>query len=65
MYMAKIYGYTEVMAFSEDKEKAKKLAIKEKKSFAKDDLKKWSWDTVSEYYGATVIKIKEGTTIQD
>lgn len=65
MYMAIIRGWTSVVAFSEDQEKAKKMAIKKKKSFAKDDLDKWTWDTVSEYYGAFVEEIKEGTVLTD
>lgn len=65
MYMAIIRGWTSVVAFSEDQEKAKKMAIKKKKSFAKDELDKWTWDTVSEYYGAFVEEIKEGTVLTD
>ena len=65
MYMAHIYGWTEVTAFSEDMEKAKKLAVKKKKAFCKDDLNKWTWETVSEYYGAKVFKISEGLVFTD
>lgn len=65
MYMAVIRGWTEVAAFSEDAEKAKKMAIRKKKSFAKDDLDKWTWDAVDEYYGAYVTEIKEGLILTD
>ena len=60
MYMAIIQEWTEVRAFSEDEEKAKKLALKRKKALCRDDLNKWTWETVSEYYGAYTVEIKEG-----
>ena len=65
MYVAIIKGWTTVATFSEDEEKAKKLAIEKKKSFARDDLDKWNWETVSDYYGAFTEKIKEGTILTD
>lgn len=65
MYMALIRGWTEVAAFSENPEKAKKLAIKEKKKYAKDDLDKWTWETVSDYYGTYLEEIKEGSVFTD
>ena len=65
MYMAKICGWDEVLAFSEDEEKAKKLAVKEKKRRCKNDLKKWNWEKCEEYYGAFVEEIKEGTVLTD
>lgn len=64
MYMAMIIGFNPVLAFSEDMEKAKRKAIKEKKSFCKDDLEKWTWETVSEFYGAGVMLVTDGTTIR-
>ena len=64
MYMAVIDGWTTVMAFSENEEAAKKKAIKEKKSFARDDLDKWTWENVCDYYGAYTQEIKEGTVIR-
>ena len=65
MYMAFIRGWDPVVAFSEDEKTAKKLAIKEKKKSCKDDLDKWSWKTVEEYYGAWVKEIKEGMVITE
>lgn len=65
MYMAIIRGWTEVAAFSEDAEKAKKLAIKKKKSFAKEELDKWTWERVEEYFGAYVTEIKEELVLTD
>lgn len=65
MYMAIIRGWTSVVAFSENEETAKKLAIKEKKIFARDDLDVWTWERVSEYYGAYTEKINEGTVLVD
>ena len=63
MYMAVIKGWTEVRAFSEDKSKAKDLAVKKKKSLCQDDLNKWNWEECDIYYGAYVAEIKEGTVI--
>ena len=63
LYMVTIHGWTEVKVFSADIEKAKKIAIREKKKFAKDDLEKWTWETVSEYYGTSIDKIADGTII--
>ena len=63
MYMAKIYGWTEVTAFSEDAEKAKMKALKAKKDRCKNDLDRWTWANVEEFYGATVTEIKEGLVI--
>lgn len=60
MYMAVIYGYTSVYAFSKNKETAKNLAVSKKKEFCKDELTKWNWDACNEYYGAEVMTIKEG-----
>jgi len=64
MYMATIQGWTEIRAFSEDEEKAKKLALKRKKELCRDDLTKWTWETVSEYYGAYTTEIKEGLILE-
>ena len=63
MYMATIYGWTEIKAFSEDESKAKKLAVKRKKELCRDDLSKWTWETCDEYYGATVEELKEGVVL--
>lgn len=63
MFMACIFGYTEIRSFSEDEEKAKKLALKKKKSLCRDDLERWTWETVTDYYGATVEEIKDGLII--
>lgn len=60
MYMATIFGYTEVRAFSNSDAVAKKLALQQKKKLCKDDLSQWTWERVSEYYGTEVIEIKEG-----
>ena len=51
MYMAVISGWDEVKAFSEDEEKAKKLAIRKKKEYCKDDLDKWNWENVKNIMG--------------
>lgn len=65
MYMAVIQGWADVEAFSEDKEKAKRLAVKEKKRLCKDDLEKWTWETCDEFYGAWVIEIAEGKVLRE
>ena len=65
MYMAFIGGWDSVAAFSEDEKTAKKLAIREKKRYCKDDLDKWSWNNVKDYYGAWVQEVKEGTVITE
>lgn len=63
IYMAVIDGWTDVEAFSTDPEKAKRLAVKEKKLLCKDDLSKWTWESCREYYGAWVEEINEGTVL--
>ena len=63
IYMAVIQGWTEIRAFNTDPEQAKKDAIRRKKKLCKDDLSKWNWETVSEYYGAYVEEISNGTVI--
>lgn len=65
MWMAVIKGWTDIEAFSENEEKAKKLALKEKKRLCKDDLEKWTWETCDEYYGAYTIEIKEGLILRE
>lgn len=60
MYAVKIFGWTEIVVFSADKEKAKRKAVREKKRLCRDDLDKWTWETVTEFYGTSVIEIKEG-----
>ncbi len=60
MYAVKIHGWTEIVVFSADIEKAKRKAVREKKRLCHDDLNKWTWETVTEYYGTSVIEIKEG-----
>lgn len=59
MYMAHIDGWESVQVFSEDKEKAKHLAVKRKKELCEDDLEKWNWESCKDYYGAWVVEIKE------
>jgi len=64
IYMAKIFGWTEVSAFSFKSEAdAKKKALAEKKRLCKDDLEKWTWDSVEEYYGASVTEITDGLVV--
>ncbi len=63
MFMAVIHGWTEVRAFASTEAKAKKLALAEKKRLCQDDLEKWTWDSVEEYYGANVCEIKEGSVV--
>lgn len=59
MYMATIFGYTEIRAFAETEEKAKKQALKIKKRLFPDEpIDKWTWDSVESYYGANVVEIK-------
>ena len=65
MYMASIFGWNGVHAFSKDKETAKRLALKEKELSCKDDLDEWSWERCEEYYGASVVFLEEGTVIAD
>lgn len=65
MWMAIIKGWTDIEAFSESEEKAKKLALKEKKRLCKDDLEKWTWETCDEYYGAYTIEIKDGLILRE
>jgi hypothetical protein len=61
--MAVIHGWTDVEAFSTDPDTAKKLAIKKKKALCKDDLKKWTWETCDEYYGAHLTEIYDGSVL--
>ncbi len=63
LYMAKIGGWNPVIAFASDEETAKKNAVKEKKKWFHNDLEKWNWETVSEYYGASVEIITDGTVL--
>ena len=65
MVMALIGGWTEVMAFAEDEEKAKRLALKEKKRRCRDDLEKWTWKRCDEYYGTIVKEVKDGVVLTD
>lgn len=66
MYMAKIDGWTPVIAFSEKEEKAKKLALKEKKTLCKDEpVGRWTWDRMEEYFGACCHEIKEGLILTE
>lgn len=60
MYMAYIGGWNEVIAFSNDQKTAEKLAVSKKKSTCRDDLDKWTWETVREYYGAYSIPVNDG-----
>ena len=63
MFRVKIHGWTTVEAYSDDLDKAIKSAIKEKKKRCKDDLAKWNYNTVSEFYGISIEEIKEGSVI--
>lgn len=63
MWMARIGGWTDVIAFSESKDKARDLAVQAKKARCRDDLDKWNWQTVSDYYGATLHYICDGLLI--
>ena len=66
MYMAKICGWTDIYAFAETEDEAKKLAVAKKKERCKDDYEKpskWNWDTVSEYYGTRLYEVDNGTVI--
>jgi hypothetical protein len=63
MFLAYIGGWNPIIAFAEQEETAKKKAVKEKKERFKDDLEKWTWETVSEYYGAFTQEVKDGTVI--
>lgn len=65
MWLAKIIGWTQVVASSEDKEKAKKLAVKAMKKRCKDDLEKWNWEECEKYYVAYTEEIKEGAVLND
>lgn len=65
MWMATIYGWDVKTAFSEDKEKAKRLALKAKKRTCRDDLDKWTWENCEDYYGVSLVEIKEGMVIED
>ena len=63
LYMAKIGGWNPVIAFASDEETAKKIAVKEKKKWFHEDLKTWTWETVSEFYGAKVELVTDGTVL--
>ena len=65
MYMACIGGWDNVQAFSDDKEKAKQLALNEKRKLCKDDLEKWTWAECEEYYGAWVVELHESLVLYD
>ena len=67
MYFACISGYTDITAFSDNEEKAKKLAVAAKKKLCKNDLpsNEWNWDRVSSYYGGWTGKVKEGLVLED
>ena len=62
MYMARIPGYYDVIAFAEDAEKAKRTAIRNKRDrwFGPHDDFKWKWDDMEEYFGGYCIEIKNG-----
>ena len=69
MYMACIDGWATVQAFSEDKEKAKRLAVKRKKEVDGEETypleKRYTWKNCEEYYGAWVVEIKEGLVLSE
>ena len=69
MYMAHIEGWESIQAFSEDEEKAKKLAVKKKKEVDWHERyplgKAYTWKNCEEYYGAWVIEIKEGMILSN
>ena len=66
MYIAKLFGDEEVIAFSANKKKAKKMAMA-----AKDDMDESArsyktietWEDYVEYFGGYVEEIEEGTVI--
>lgn len=62
-YMAYIDGWQPVIAFGSTEIDAKKLALRAKKKKCRDDLEKWTWDRVHEYYGAWVEEVKDGKII--
>ena len=65
MYMANIGGWNPVQVFSEDKDIAKWKAVQVKKGFCEADLEEWTWEECEEYYGAYVVKIKDGLVLTD
>lgn len=67
MYCAKISGWTEVTAYADTAEKAKRLAIngKRKQWYGPADGFKWNWEGMEEYFGAECYEIKSGLVIID
>lgn len=70
LYMAKICGWTEVIAFSTDLETAKDLALKKKAILCRDDVEhfdtpKWTWENVDNYYGTIIEEITDGLVLFD
>lgn len=66
MYMAKINGWSDVIAFGADEVQAKNLALKKKKSLCKDEpVGRWTWDNVEEYFGACCYKIEDGLVLTE
>lgn len=63
MFMAVIEGYDIVLAFEDTEDKAKEKAVSEKKRLCKDDLSEWTWNNVSEYYGASCIEVSNGSVV--
>lgn len=65
LYMAVLDGYEEITAFSEDKEKAKRLACKKKKELYPEDVKGQTLKQIWQDNGIRLYKISEGTVITD
>lgn len=63
LYMAKIGGWNPVVAFSTNEETAKSMAVEEKQKWFHDDLEIWTWEAVSEFYGAKVELVTDGTVL--
>lgn len=61
MYMAIIGGWDEVIAFHDDPDTAKSMAVDEKRNRCFNDLDKWTWQECKDYYGANLYEIKSGT----
>lgn len=59
MWIAYIGGYNPVIAFGKTIEEAERKVIKAKKARYKDDLDKWNWESVSDFYGAWCKKVDE------
>lgn len=59
MYMAYIAGWTPVITFDEDENKARAKAVRAKhdKCFDDLDVEDWTWENATEYYGGYSVKV--------